>query len=79
MTEWRTDGKGWVRDGDQIYLMTDALAQYALKRHEAGDPIWGALKGLDGEAAFAAFVELARANGMNPDDTTLQRIVVSGG
>jgi hypothetical protein len=77
-TQWRTGGKGWARPGDRLYLMTDAMAQYALKREEARDPIWRALEAMESEAAFAAFVEQARKEGMMPDDTTLQRIVISG-
>jgi hypothetical protein len=77
-TQWRTDGKGWVREGDRLYLMTDALAQYVLRREEAGDPVWRSLEELGGESAFARFVERARADGMTGDDTTLQRIVISG-
>jgi hypothetical protein len=78
-TQWRTDGKGTLEKGDRLYLMTDALAQYVLAKQEAGEPVWSTLDRLDSEAGFAAFVQDARAAGMTPDDTTLQRIVVRGG
>lgn len=77
-TEWQTDGKGWAKQGDRFYLMSDALAEYALRRERANKPIWGVLSRLRSPGGFAKFVELAREDGMTKDDTTLQRFVVPG-
>jgi len=67
---------GSLRPGDRLFLMTDALAQWFLGRHEEGERPWEALAPLLSaprpEAAFAAWVEERRGAGMlRDDDVTL--------
>ena len=55
-----------------ILCMTDALGQWALRRHERGESVWRELVGVEDAAAFEDLVVRARASGdMRLDDTTL--------
>ncbi len=67
---------GSLRRGDRLFLMTDALAQWFLNRHESGERPWEALTVLlsapSPEADFAAWVEEQRHIGaLRDDDVTL--------
>jgi hypothetical protein len=57
--------------GDRWLVLTDALAAWALRCAEAGEPLWEELVGLDDAGAWQQFVQTARAAGMKNDDTTL--------
>jgi hypothetical protein len=66
---------GTAQPGDLFLLATDALAQWILARVEAGAEPWAALRGLEEEADFAAFVaDLRSARAIRNDDTTLVRV-----
>ncbi len=63
--------RGSWRPGDRFLLATDALAQWFLSRHEAGERPWEALAGL-GADDFGAWVEECRErDGLRNDDVTL--------
>ncbi len=71
--------QGTWQPGDQLLLMTDALAQWFLRRHEAGQRPWQEFVRFtaDAEAAFAAWIESRRADdGLRNDDVTLVLIGV---
>lgn len=69
--------QGRYRRGDCFLLASDALAAWALAREEAGEPVWGQLLALAGQAAFAALVAAAReAGAMRNDDLTLLRVAI---
>ncbi len=61
--------------GDWLFLMTDALAAWALKQWEAGRPMWNQLRTCISAAnpaeAFAENVPGWRVGGMRNDDVTL--------
>jgi hypothetical protein len=59
--------------GDRFLLATDALAQWVLRRHEAGAAPWAELEpALTGDEPFAEWVSARRAAGaMKNDDVTL--------
>lgn len=66
---------------DRLWLMTDALAQCCLARHETGDELWEVLESLrlssDGDAEFGQWAETMRDDGgLRNDDVTLLAIVV---
>jgi hypothetical protein len=68
-------GGNW-RHGDRFLLMTDALAQWFLRRHEQeaapADVVAALLAESDAQAAFADWVEQRRSGeGMRNDDVTL--------
>jgi hypothetical protein len=67
---------GGVREGDLLFIATDALAEWLLLeagRDEA--PLWAALTVLDHDATFAAMVADQRAAGrLRNDDVTLLRV-----
>ncbi len=66
-----------VRTGDCVLVMTDALAAWALRRHEHGKPVWDLLERLD-HARFGAIVERARhADEMVSDDVLMLRMCIS--
>lgn len=71
---------GDVRDGDTLFLMTDALACWFLAEHEQGHAPWTALPGAfsgEGRAAFEALVGRLRAEkAMRNDDVTLLQLSV---
>ena len=61
-------------EGDTVLLATDALSKWLLLRAETGQPVWGTLLGLTGQAEFEALVEQARREAQQPmenDDVTL--------
>jgi hypothetical protein len=65
---------GTLRRGDQIFMMTDALAQWFLAAHEAGRKPWRELAGITAEG-FAAWVEaLRKIREIKNDDVTLVAI-----
>jgi hypothetical protein len=66
---------------DRLWLMTDALAQCCLARHETGDGLWEVLESfglsLEGDAEFGRWIETMRDyGGLRNDDVTLLAIVV---
>jgi len=55
-----------------MLLMTDALAAWFLKRHEAGEKPWKALGDLRNNQDFSEFIEKQRTTAsMRNDDVTL--------
>jgi hypothetical protein len=67
---------GKWRVGDRLLLMTDALAQWFLARHESGEKPWQAVSRLRSdsspEKAFAVWIEELRAKqSLRNDDVTL--------
>ncbi len=67
---------------DEFYLLTDAIAEWALAQQEAGKPPWTLFKrlgrkGAAGQQPFEKLVTKLRINGeLHNDDTTLLRIEV---
>lgn len=71
--------QGEFQADDLFVLATDALAQWFLARHEAGEKPWQPLTALDSAATFASWVaELRRAALLRNDDTTLVLIRWAG-
>jgi hypothetical protein len=73
--------RGRWRAGDRFYLMTDALAQWFLARHEARARPWQAIDTVLAEPAtgkaFAAWVEGLRDHGgLRNDDVTLLTVAL---
>jgi serine/threonine protein phosphatase PrpC len=77
---------GEWQPNDVFYLLTDALAEWALNKHETGRPPWTLFRSMGedgdssdaGQASFEAFVANLRKNdGLHNDDTTLLRVEVS--
>ncbi len=71
---------GDLRDGDTLFLMTDALACWFLAEHERGLSPWtelpGSLSG-EGRAAFEALIDRLRARkAIRNDDVTLLQLSV---
>ena len=65
--------EGTAAPGDVWLLMSDELARWALRGHEAGDPQWSLLA-TGGEPEIVAAVRAARAAGeMADDDLTVVR------
>jgi hypothetical protein len=63
---------GSWRAGDRLLLMTDALAQWFLRRVEAGRRPWRAVERLEGDADFVHWIEKLRDSGaLRNDDVTL--------
>jgi hypothetical protein len=70
-------GESLVAQGDGIWLLSDALAEWALRRAEVDQLIWDRLDGLD-SAAFDELVgELQSAEEMTDDDATFVRCRVT--
>jgi hypothetical protein len=72
--ELHAEARGQCQAGDRLLLMTDALAHWFLRRHEAGGRPWHELARFPGraEAAFPIWVEEQRENdGLRNDDLTL--------
>jgi hypothetical protein len=67
------EGRGAWQTGDRFLLMTDALAHWFLRRHEAGDRPWQELARLPAAGYdFGAWVEdRRRGDGLRNDDVTL--------
>jgi hypothetical protein len=65
--------RGLCRPGDRLFLMTDALAQWFLRRAEdGGRPADDLARLLDGpDDAFGTWVEQRRGDGLRNDDVTL--------
>lgn len=74
--------RGIWQEGDDVYLVTDAVAAWCLTLREANRMPWPVLESLsaDGDAeAFQAWVDSARArDGMRNDDTTLVHLRIGG-
>jgi hypothetical protein len=71
--------RGSLLPRDRLFLMTDALAQWFLRRAEDGGQPWAALdevlSGAGPDEAFAAWVEGRRAAGqLRNDDVTLAAV-----
>jgi hypothetical protein len=71
--------KGRARAGDTFLLLSDALAHWALRRHEERRPPWSELAAVlqssEAEAAFAQFTEALWAEkSLKTDDTTVLAI-----
>jgi hypothetical protein len=69
--------RGSWRGGDRLWLMTDALAHWFLRQHEARNRPWEALEALvekpEPPAAFARWVEELRdRHELRNDDITIQ-------
>ena len=70
-------GQGDWHWGDRFLLMTDALAQWFLRRHEAGHKPWRALARANTAARFAGWVEdLRQGDALRNDDVTLVQLVI---
>jgi hypothetical protein len=68
----RDRARGSWRAGDRLLLMTDALAQWFLRRVEAGHRPWRAVERLQSDEDFAKWVEKLRdREGLRNDDVTL--------
>jgi hypothetical protein len=70
-----------LRAGDQLFLATDALAEWIVRAREdqGDDRVWGFLSRIGHPDAFARFVADSRAaRVMRNDDVTLMRVLVSG-
>jgi hypothetical protein len=77
--EVHAEGRGTWQPGDRLLLMTDALAQWLLRRHEAGARPWQELDPLlsqkGASRAFADWIDERRQHGdLRNDDVTLVRI-----
>ncbi|WP_426571343.1 hypothetical protein [Aquihabitans sp. McL0605] len=71
--------EGRVEAGDVLYLVTDAVAGWALATREAGEDPLGALdRSVDGgRAGMSAWLERERRDGrMKDDDSTIVRVAV---
>ena len=71
---------------DVFYLLTDAIAEWALAQQEAGKPPWAQFRklgqgrnaGAKGQKTFEKLVtKLRKTGGLHNDDTTLLRIEVA--
>jgi len=70
-----------LRAGDQLFLATDALAEWIVRAREdqGDDRVWRFLSRIGHPDAFARFVADSRAaRVMRNDDVTLMRVLVSG-
>ena len=66
--------QGRCRSGDRLLMMTDALAHWCLREHEAGHPPWEALRPENSfqQNGFEHWVGLLRSeNSLQNDDVTL--------
>jgi serine/threonine protein phosphatase PrpC len=77
---------GEWQPNDEFYLVTDALAEWALGKHEAGRPPWTLFRRLGenggsngvGQGRFEDLVsKLREKDGLHNDDTTLLRVELS--
>jgi hypothetical protein len=70
--------EGDLRPGDQLLLMTDALAQWFLVEAGLGRRPWAALGKVASQEQFDAFVEMLRAGrALRNDDVTLVSVGVA--
>jgi serine/threonine protein phosphatase PrpC len=78
---------GEWQPSDMFYLLTDALAEWALGMHEDGQPPWSMFRGMGqddnlssnggGQQFFENLIaELREDGGLHNDDTTLLRVEV---
>ena len=74
----RVRQRGWWMDGDTFYLMSDALLQWFLRRHEAKTRPWNVLDGaMADERRFEAWVRSKWASGcLRIDDIVVTRVQV---
>jgi len=67
-----------LHEGDEFYLLTDALAHWFLKEHESGNPPWIELSKISSIDEFIDFVKkLREARKVKNDDVTFIHIVTS--
>ena len=70
--------EGDWQDGDHLFLMTDALAQWFLRSTEAAEQPWDAILALTEKAVFEEWISGIRESAaLRNDDVTL--MVISGG
>jgi len=63
------------RSAPVVLCMTDAVGQWALRRHQRREPVWQELMRIDDAAAFETLVLDGRvSSGMRVDDATLVRV-----
>lgn len=76
---WQTL-RGFAKEGDAFVVMSDALAEYCMRRADAGRPVWGLLPLLRKPAIFEAFVKMARNDKsgvrLKNDDSTIGVLTV---
>jgi hypothetical protein len=79
---------GEWQPNDEFFLLTDALAQWTLSKHEAGQPAWSLFRNLgqdddqgssgQGQQCFKNLVaNLREDGGLHNDDTTLLHVEVA--
>jgi hypothetical protein len=64
-------GGGALGDGDVLLLTTDAVAKYLLRRHSETGELPPILDHLGDEERFTHFIEQAREQGLDNDDSTV--------
>lgn len=62
---------GTLWPGDVLLLATDAVAKYLLRRHDETGELPPVLGHLDDDERFAGFIERAREQGLDNDDSTV--------
>ena len=72
-----------VQGGDEVFVMSDALAAWTMREIEAGRTPFRVLRAINGEGNLQKFVDRRRGlepgtNPMEVDDVTLLRFVVPG-
>ncbi len=66
---------GELRQGDTVFLLSDALAEWFLRSCESGLSPWKTLSKIKSEAAFGLFIKgLRETRQMKNDDATLMAI-----
>jgi len=72
---------GVLAVGDRLFLATDAIAQWMVRRNHSGSPLlWPTLSVLDHPVLFRRLVADCRAAGeLKNDDVTLMRVEVTEG
>ena len=66
-------------EGDDLMVMTDALAAWSLRCVRDGRPLWAEVRALADETAWQDWVQRARADGMKNDDVTVALVPHPGG
>ncbi|MBF0556406.1 MAG: protein phosphatase 2C domain-containing protein [Nitrospirae bacterium] len=68
---------GELRQGDMVFLLSDALAEWFLRSREDGFSPWKTLSRIKSEAAFRLFIErLRETKQMKNDDATLLSVTI---
>jgi hypothetical protein len=70
---------GTLAPGDRLFVATDALAAWLIRRHDVDGPaLWSRLSALDSDPVFAGMIDTHRGSGeLDNDDVTLLRIEVA--